>query len=131
MQRYRECHDFYHTLCNLPVSVPGEIALKFFEFANFGLPMTAISATFGPLRLNAHDRDRLFREYVPWAMKCGGNAQSLITVYWEKRWEMNMEDMKKELRVWDAPTPVWPKPLSEARKAAQKRREREANVNAV
>src|SRR5437762_7858871 len=31
MQRYRECHDFYHTLTGLPVMVEGEIALKAFE----------------------------------------------------------------------------------------------------
>jgi ubiquinone biosynthesis protein COQ4 len=125
MQRYRECHDFYHTICNLPVSVPGELALKFFEFANLGLPVAAISALFGPLRLNSHELGRLWNEYIPWAMKCGGTAQCLITVYWEKRWEMDISKLKQELGIWDAPTPHWPKPLSEARRAAQKKRERE------
>ena len=36
MQRYRECHDFYHAVTGLPVYVEGEVALKAFEFANTG-----------------------------------------------------------------------------------------------
>lgn len=121
MQRYRECHDFYHCICDLPVSVEYELALKFFEFANLGLPMTAISAAFGHLRLPSEKRKKLFAEYVPWALKCGGSAQSLITVYWEDRWAQNLKDMKKEFGIWDPPPATWKRPLSEARLAAERR----------
>ncbi|KAF9001579.1 coenzyme Q biosynthesis protein Coq4-domain-containing protein [Cyathus striatus] len=121
MQRYRECHDFYHVICNMPVSVEYELALKFFEFANLGLPMTAISAAFGHLRLTPQKRQRLFSEYVPWALKCGGSAKSLITVYWEERWDQNIEDIRKELGIWDAPPAKWRKPLTEAKLAVEKR----------
>ncbi|EJD45979.1 ubiquinone biosynthesis protein COQ4, mitochondrial [Auricularia subglabra TFB-10046 SS5] len=116
MQRYRECHDFYHCITHMPVSVEYEIALKYFEFANTGLPMTAISAIFGPLRLNSAQKERLFREYVPWALRCGGSARPLITVYWEERWEQDIEDLKAELGIWDAPPAKWRRPLSEAAK---------------
>jgi ubiquinone biosynthesis protein COQ4 len=125
MQRYRECHDFYHCICSLPVNVESELALKYFEFANLGLPMAALSAAFGHLRLDSKKRNRLFSEYVPWAMKCGGSARSLITVYWEERWGQDMEELKKELGVWDPPEAKWSKPLSEA-KAAAARRQKEA-----
>jgi ubiquinone biosynthesis protein COQ4 len=125
MQRYRECHDFYHCIVNLPVSVEAEIAVKYFEFANLGLPLAALSAIFGPLRLNSAQLQRLFSEYVPWALRCGGSARSLITVRWEHRWEQNIEDMKKELGLWDAPPAKWRKPLSEARRAAEKQRQLE------
>ena len=121
MQRYRECHDFYHCICNLPVNVESELALKFFEFANLGLPMTAIAAVFGPLRLNEQKRGRLFAEYVPWALKCGGTARSLITVYWESRWEQNVEEMKQEFGIWDPPEARWSKPLNEAKALAEVR----------
>ncbi|KIL59144.1 hypothetical protein M378DRAFT_85474 [Amanita muscaria Koide BX008] len=121
MQRYRECHDFYHCLMNLPVSVEYELALKFFEFANLGLPMTAIAAIFGPLRLLPKKREKLFAEYVPWALRCGGSARSLITVYWEERWEQNVDEMKKEFGIWEPPEARWNKPLSEAKLAAEKR----------
>ncbi|KAI3609263.1 ubiquinone biosynthesis protein coq4 [Moniliophthora roreri] len=119
MQRYRECHDLYHCITNFPVNVEAELAVKYFEFANLGLPLAGLSALFGPLRLTAAKRERLFREYVPWALKCGSSAQCLITVYWEKRWEQKTEDIKKELGIWDAPPARWGKPLNEAKKAAE------------
>lgn len=109
MQRYRECHDFYHCLCSMPVTVSSELALKYFEFANFGLPVAAISALFGPFMLTSQQRTRLFRDYVPWALKCGASARCLIDVYWEKRWAMNVDEMKKELGIWDPPVVMLPK----------------------
>lgn len=124
MQRYRECHDFYHCICNLPVNVESELALKFFEFANLGLPMTGISAIFGPLRLTLKKKERLYSEFVPWALRCGGTAKSLITVYWEKRWDQNVDDMKKEFGISDPPEARWSKPLSEAKAAAAKRQQK-------
>ena len=123
IQRYRECHDFYHCICNLPVNVESELALKYFEFANLGLPMTGIAALFGPIRLTDQKRARLFSEYVPWALKCGGSAQSLITIYWEERWEQDVSTMKKEFGIWDPPPAQWRKPLSEAKALADKRRQ--------
>ncbi|KAF8896058.1 ubiquinone biosynthesis protein COQ4, mitochondrial [Infundibulicybe gibba] len=122
MQRYRESHDFYHCICNLPVNVESEIALKYFEFANLGLPMTALSAIFGPLRLTPQKRHRLFTEYVPWALKCGGTAQNMLNIYWEERWDQSIDEMKKEFRIWDPPEARWRKPLNEAKAAAEKRR---------
>ena len=104
----------------LPVSVEYELALKYFEFANLGLPMTAIAAVFGPLRLSAKKRERLFAEYVPWALRCGGSARSLITVYWEERWGQNLDEMKKEFGIWDPPEARWSKPLNEAKSATVK-----------
>ena len=120
MQRYRECHDFYHALCGLPVSVEYELALKVFEFANLGLPSAALS-TAAVVRLNATKRARFLSEYVPWALRCGSAAQSMITVYWEERWAQDLEELKKELGVWDPPPPKWRRPLSEAKDAAARR----------
>lgn len=121
MQRYRECHDFYHCITSMPVRVEYEIVVKFFEFANLGLPMTALAAVAAPFRLNSTKRARLFRDYVPWALKCGGSARSLITVYWEQRWTQDIEEMKKELGIWDPPAATWAKPLKEAKLATAKR----------
>lgn len=114
MQRYRECHDFYHSINDMPVNVESELAIKYFEFANLGLPMAAFSAVFAPIRLSKPKRERLFSQYVPWALKCGGSARSLITVYWEERWEQNVEEMRKEFGLLKAPPAKWPKALKEA-----------------
>ncbi|THG93949.1 hypothetical protein EW026_g7414 [Hermanssonia centrifuga] len=119
--RYRECHDFYHCIVNLPVDVTSELAVKFFEFANLGLPMAGFAAAFGHLRLSSSKRERLFKEYVPWAIKCGSTSQSLITVYWEERWSQNMDELKKELGLWDAPETKWRNPSNEAKAAAARK----------
>ena len=71
MQRYRECHDLYHCVVNLPVAVEYELAVKFFEFANLGLPVAGFAAAFGHLPISSKKRARLFNDYVPWAIKCG------------------------------------------------------------
>ena len=128
MQRYRECHDFYHCINNLPVNVESELALKFFEFANFGLPVAAISAMFGPLRLDSGKRNRLYREYVPWALRTGSSAQPLINVFWEERWEQSIGELKRELGLEDPPPARWSKALSEA---VQERARREKQKNNV
>ena len=111
MQRYRECHDFYHALVGLPVSVLPELALKYFEFANLRLPMAAISAIGGPLRLTDAQRTRLWDEFVPWALRCGGSARCLISVYWEERWTQDVEEMKREFGIWDPPEVRQTRPL--------------------
>ena len=120
MQRYRECHDFYHALFGLPVTVEYELALKVFEFTNLGLPSAALS-TAAVIRLNAAKRARFFSEYLPWALRCGSAARSMITVFWEERWAQNLGELKKELGVWDPPPPKWRKPLPEAKEAAARR----------
>lgn len=84
MQRYRECHDIYHAVLGLPPSfVEGEIALKAFEFASTGLPMTALSS-FALARLKTKERDRFFRICLPWALRSAYQSQPLINVYWEE-----------------------------------------------
>jgi len=102
MQRYRETHDFYHALFGFKVSALPELALKAFEFSNLGFPMTALSLG-ASLRLKSPQRTRLWTEFVPWAMRCGSHATCLLTVYWEERWEQDLDEMKKELDVWDPP----------------------------
>ncbi|CAG8560223.1 6875_t:CDS:2 [Diversispora eburnea] len=71
MQRYRESHDFFHTLTKLPANLEGELALKWFELVQTELPMTFLSSIFGPILLSSEERTKLFSKYVPWAIQCG------------------------------------------------------------
>ncbi|KAI8353483.1 ubiquinone biosynthesis protein COQ4-like protein, mitochondrial [Mortierella sp. GBAus27b] len=103
MQRYRETHDFYHTLTDIPVTVDGEIALKWFEMMQTGLPMTMLSSFFGPLRLTSAERERLFKVYVPWAVENGSNSKTLMNVRWEEWMDRTVEDVRRELRVKPCP----------------------------
>jgi ubiquinone biosynthesis protein COQ4 len=98
MQRYRECHDFYHALTGLPVMVEGEVALKAFEFANTLLPMTGLS-TFAVTRLKPAERKRFFTIYAPWAISNGIKAKDVINVYWEEQLERDVDELRNELGV--------------------------------
>lgn len=98
MQRYRECHDFYHAITGLPVVREGEVALKAFEFANTLLPMTGLSMA-AVVTLKPAERKRFFSTYLPWAIKNGVNSKEVINVYWEEQLERDAEDLRRELGI--------------------------------
>jgi ubiquinone biosynthesis protein COQ4 len=118
MQRYRECHDFYHALVGLPVFREGEVALKAFEFANTGLPMTGL-AVFSALTLKKAEWRRFWDVYGPWAFRNGARADDVINVYWEEELETDVEGLRKRLGIEKPPD------LREIRKAERERKKRE------
>jgi ubiquinone biosynthesis protein COQ4 len=118
MQRYRECHDFYHALTGLPIVREGEIALKAFEFANTLLPMTALS-TFAVTTLKKNERERFWKVYLPWAVKNGTQAKEVINIYWEEQLERDVNELRAELGVEK------PVDLRNIRKAERERRRAE------
>ncbi|KAI9879917.1 MAG: Ubiquinone biosynthesis protein [Pleopsidium flavum] len=121
MQRYRECHDFYHALTGLPVMVEGEVALKAFEFSNTLLPMTGLSLM-AVTRLKKAERKRFWNTYLPWAVRNGLRAEEIVNVYWEEQLEKDVDELRMELGVERPPD------LRETRKAEreEKRRAKEA-----
>lgn len=117
MQRYRECHDFYHALTGLPVFVEGEIGLKAFEFANTGLPMTGLSLA-AIIRLKPAERQRMFETYLPWAFSNGWRAKDVINVYWEEELETDVDKLRSGLGIERPPD------LRETRKRIREERKR-------
>lgn len=99
MQRYRECHDFYHAITRMPVFMEGEVAVKAFEFANLGIPMTGLAAFSEPLKMNAKQRKRFREIYLPWALSNGLRAKCLLNVYWEKELERDADELRAELGI--------------------------------
>jgi len=99
MQRYRECHDFYHAITGMPVIVEGETIVKAFEFANLGLPMTGLAMVGGYLRLKDEERRRFREYYGPWALANGVKAESLINVFWEEELERDVGKLRRELGI--------------------------------
>jgi ubiquinone biosynthesis protein COQ4 len=118
MQRYRECHDFYHAVTGLPIVVEGEVALKAFEFANTLLPMTGLSM-FAVTRLKPKERERFWKIYLPWAIKNGMGAKEVINVYWEEQLERDVNVLRAELGIEK------PVDLRSIRKAERERRKAE------
>ncbi|KAH8703823.1 ubiquinone biosynthesis protein coq4, mitochondrial [Talaromyces proteolyticus] len=98
MQRYRECHDFYHAVTGLPTMVEGELALKAFEFLNTVIPMTGLSLA-ALVRLKPAERERFFTLHLPWAVRSGLASEELINVYWEEQLERNVDELRAELNI--------------------------------
>jgi ubiquinone biosynthesis protein COQ4 len=132
LQRYRECHDFYHTITGLPVWREGEVALKLFEFANLGLPIAgmAVAAVWG---LKPRERERFWEYYGQWAVRAGLKAGSLagktttgsgpgslIGVFWEEELENEIEDVRRR---WNIEVP---RDLREWRREERERRKLDA-----
>lgn len=99
MLRYRQTHDLYHTLFSLPPTLAHELSLKVVEWANMSLPAAALSSLFGPMRLSPKRRDMWVQDWVPWALRTGAEGKPLVGVYWEKRWEQGIGELRRELGV--------------------------------
>lgn len=102
MNRYRQIHDFVHVLLGFPITVPGEIVVKWFEMTHFGLPMTAVAALFGPLAVTLEEQKEI-RKYIPWAIYTGGISKPFINVYFEKELKSDLETLRKKLNIINPP----------------------------
>ncbi|KAF1913514.1 ubiquinone biosynthesis protein COQ4, mitochondrial [Ampelomyces quisqualis] len=102
MQRYRECHDFYHALVGLPVFREGEVALKAFEFANTGLPMTGL-AVFSAFTLKKAEWRRFWDVYGPWATRNGAQSDDVINIYWEEELETDVDELRTRFGIEKPP----------------------------
>lgn len=103
MQRYRECHDFYHAITGLPVVMEGEVAVKAFEFANLGIPMTGLAAISEPFKLPPKQRQRLKDIYIPWAIENGLRSKNLLNVYWEEILDCDADEIRRSLGISKPP----------------------------
>lgn len=102
-QRYRECHDFYHSITGLPIIIEGEIAVKVLEFMNIGMPMSGLGALFAPFHLRKHQMNRLYSVYYPWAIKSGLESKPLINVYWENILEDDVNEFRERMGIEQPP----------------------------
>ena len=102
MRRYRQSHDFYHVVTDLSPSVPGELALKYAELFQTGLPVCALSATVGSMKLETKERRIWKEQYLPWAIRVG-KGKKWMNVYWEEEFETDLDTLRKKIGVVTAP----------------------------
>jgi len=101
--RYRQVHDFWHVLCGLPPTVCGEVALKWFEWCQTGLPSCAASALAGPMRLTSRELVLLREVYIPWAVRSAWNSEYLLSIRIENHLQDNVENLRYKWKVEPAP----------------------------
>ncbi|KAK2719588.1 ubiquinone biosynthesis protein COQ4 homolog, mitochondrial-like isoform X2 [Artemia franciscana] len=103
MQRYREAHDLIHTVLGMPTNMLGEVAVKWVEGIQTGLPMCVGGGIFGAARLRPKQRQKYLSIYLPWAIRVGQNSKFLMNIYYEKRWMQNLEELRRELSIEHPP----------------------------
>ena len=96
-------HDFWHVLTGLPPTVLGELGIKWLELLQTGLPVAALSATAGSLRLDSDERKILNDYYFPWAVRVNDRAPFLMNVYYEEEFDTPLKELRDRLGVEAAP----------------------------
>jgi len=100
MQRYRNVHDVLHALYGVPVSVFGEVGLKWFEMVQTGLPMNALAAFSGCLRVE--DTENLL-EFIGWNVQNAKRSEFFMNIIFEELWEEKLVDLRKKFKVKHLP----------------------------
>ena len=98
VKRYRETHDLTHCILGQETSLVGEVLVKWVEAVQFRLPMAVGGAIFGPLRFKPNQREA-YHQLLPWAIQQGTEAKFLLNIYYEQRWEQDLEDFRKEFNI--------------------------------
>lgn len=104
MQRYREIHDLVHLILGMPTHMLGEVTVKWVEAIQFQIPMCWGAAVFGAYRLRPKQRHKYLNGYLDWAIECGKQSKFLLGVYYEKRWEQDIDELRKELKIVQLPS---------------------------
>lgn len=99
LQRYKEVHDTVHVLLGYGTSVGEEIAVKWFEMMQTGLPMSALAAFIGPMNLIFMARDKgkvdtLAKVYLPHIMSNAKTSRMFMNVYYERHFETPIDDLR-------------------------------------
>uniref|UniRef100_A0A8C3G0X6 Uncharacterized protein n=1 Tax=Cyclopterus lumpus TaxID=8103 RepID=A0A8C3G0X6_CYCLU len=84
--------SFFLTMPNI---TSREVAVKWFEAAQTGLPMCALGAVLGPLRR----LQSLFTSLGPWALQNGHRSRCVLSIFYERRWAQSIEDLRQELNI--------------------------------
>ncbi|PVD22224.1 hypothetical protein C0Q70_18030 [Pomacea canaliculata] len=90
----------------MPPNMLGEVTVKWVEAIQTGLPLCTLAALFGPLRLGPKHQQKYLNTYLSWSIRCAKNAKFLMNVYFEKHWEQEISDLRRDLNVEPAPVPL-------------------------
>ncbi|MFO0746565.1 MAG: Coq4 family protein [Myxococcota bacterium] len=96
-QRMRQSHDIWHVLTGYDTSVPGELALQAFTFAQTRMPGPALLAVTGALRWWPEERGVF--GLVARGYRRGKAARSLLAVRWEDLWAVPLATVRAELGI--------------------------------
>ncbi len=87
-ERYRQVHDLWHALLGLGVEGYEEVLLHAFTWPQLRVPYSALVVSFGTLKhMILEPRWRMLTRGLREAWQAGRDAEQLLFVYWERRWD--------------------------------------------
>jgi len=102
MTRYRETHDLTHAMLEMPTNMLGEVLVKWVEAIQTRLPMCVGGALLGPIRFKEKQRQK-YPALLPWAVNVGTNAAFFPAIYYEERWDQNIDEFRAEMKISEPP----------------------------
>jgi len=93
--RMRQTHDLWHVITGFSPDVHGEIVLQAFTYGQTGAPSAWLIGVLGVLRYGKL-RPAFVRECLR-AYRLGKAAPFFGAMYWEKRWERPVRELRAEL----------------------------------
>ena len=103
LRRYRGNHDLWHALLGLGVSVREEVLVNAFSWGQLGLPQNHAVVTLGALRhlatLRAPGEAARFLVDIRRHLRSGRRAAPLLAVRWEDLWSLDVDEVRRALRV--------------------------------
>ncbi|XP_022115770.2 ubiquinone biosynthesis protein COQ4 homolog, mitochondrial [Pieris rapae] len=99
IQRYREVHDLVHATLFMKTNMLGEVTIKWIEGIQTKLPMCISGGIWGAARLKPKHRQLYLKQYLPWAIKTGNDAKFMQGIYFEKRWNQDIDDFHREMNI--------------------------------
>lgn len=98
-QRYKETHDFYHILLAMDRTLIDEVAVKWFEAEHLRLSSSSLGGLFGSLTLTPKEVFFLYNRLLPGIIQVARSSKFLLGVYFEKRLEQDLSELRKELSI--------------------------------
>ncbi len=99
-QRMRQTHDLWHVLTGYSTDVPGELSLQAFTYAQTDMPPALLVSLFGTLKFAWRD-PKLLKMTLD-GYRRGRRATFLPNVRWEDRWELPIDDVRREFGILPA-----------------------------
>lgn len=96
LQRYKEIHDFIHTILGYGIALHDELAVKVFECIQMKLPSAALASIGGTISLlNFEEFSVYFNKYIPHIYKVALNSEFIMNIYFEEELSSNINDFRK------------------------------------
>lgn len=100
MRRIRQCHDLWHVLLGLGTAGHQEVLVHCFSVAQTGFPYSLGVIFMGSIKhMIFEGRWRVLTQDIRKTYKIGCNAESVLTAYWERRWDHSLDEVRREFGI--------------------------------